>query len=147
MIRGSCFCRGIQYEIDKVALITHCHCPVCRKTASAAFATWAHVEAGSFRFVQGQELVKKYLDEAGMGREFCGVCGSLAPGKPDHMVTWSVPAGTLDDDPGVRPVLHVFVSARAHWWTITDELPQFEKWVPGTEPPFARDAATAESEG
>ena len=138
MIRGSCLCGGVQYEVDRVAVMSHCHCSVCRKATGAAFATWAHVEAVDFRFVRGQELVKNHRNAEGMGREFCSICGSLAPGKPEHMKTWSIPAGTFDDDPGVRPVAHVFVSSRAHWWTIDDDLPQFEKWVPGFEPPFAR---------
>ena len=137
MIRGQCHCGGIRYEIEEVALMSHCHCTVCRKATGAAFATWAHVTDASFRLVSGAELVRKHLDETGMGREFCGVCGSPAPGKPDHMTTWSVPAGTLDDDPKVRPVAHVFVRSCAHWWSIEDELPKFEKWPPGMEPPFA----------
>jgi hypothetical protein len=36
-----------------------------------------------------------------------------------------VPLGTLDDDPGVRPELHVYVANKAPWFTITDDLPQF----------------------
>jgi hypothetical protein len=40
----------------------------------------------------------------------------------------------LDDDPVVRPRLHVFTSSRAPWWTIQDDLPQHDKWVPGYEP-------------
>lgn len=142
MVRGSCFCGGVRYEADQVAVMSHCHCVVCRKTSGAAFATWAHVEPRYFRFVQGEQLVKKHLNAEGMGREFCGVCGSPVPGKPEHMTSWSIPAGTLDDDPEVRPVAHVFVSSRAHWWTIGDDLPQFEKWAPGFEPPFARKGAS-----
>jgi hypothetical protein len=35
-----------------------------------------------------------------------------------------LPLGTLDDDPGVRPSAHVWVSSKAPWWEITDDLPQ-----------------------
>ena len=73
-----------------------------------------------------------------MGREFCRVCGSPVSGKPDHMQTWSIPGGILDDDPVVRPAAHVFVRSRAHWWRIDDELPRFDTWPTGMEPPFAR---------
>ena len=48
--------------------------------------------------------------------------------------TVSIPAGLFDDDPKVRPRLHVFTSSRAPWWTIQDDLPQHEKWVPGYGP-------------
>jgi len=36
----------------------------------------------------------------------------------------SVPAGLLEDDPGVRPRLHVFTASKAPWWEINDDLPQ-----------------------
>ena len=28
----------------------------------------------------------------------------------------------------------MFVGSKAAWWEITDDLPQFEKWVPGDAP-------------
>jgi hypothetical protein len=55
----------------------------------------------------------------GSFRAFCRVCGSIAPSKAAHLTTVSIPAGLLDDDPGVRPKLHVFVSSKAPWWEIT----------------------------
>jgi hypothetical protein len=56
------------------------------------------------------------------------------PGQVPYLATVSVPAGLLDDDPGVRPRLHVFVGSKAPWWEINDDLPQYAKWVPGYEP-------------
>jgi len=40
-----------------------------------------------------------------------------------------IPAGTLDDDPGVRPRRHIFVDFKAPWFEITDTIDQF-----GTKP-------------
>lgn len=34
--------------------------------------------------------------------------------------------GTLDDDPGVKPALHIFVGSKAPWFDISDGLPQHE---------------------
>lgn len=42
--------------------------------------------------------------------------------------------GTVDGDPGVRPGKHVLVGSKAPWYEITDALPQFEEWPPGTWP-------------
>jgi len=36
-----------------------------------------------------------------------------------------IPAGTLDDDPGLRPQRHIFVDFKAEWFDITDGLPRF----------------------
>ena len=31
----------------------------------------------------------------------------------------------VDDDPGIRPAMHIFVGSKAPWFTITDDLPQY----------------------
>jgi hypothetical protein len=134
MISGSCLCGGISFEIDEVIALTHCHCSICRKLTGAAFATYAHVEVSKFRFLSGEELIRRFESTPGSYRGFCSVCGSIAPGKAPYLSTVSIPAGLLDDDPGVRPKLHVFAASKAPWWEITDGLRQFEKWVPGYEP-------------
>jgi hypothetical protein len=36
-----------------------------------------------------------------------------------------IPAGTLDDDPGLRPQRHIFVDVKAPWFDIADGLPRF----------------------
>jgi hypothetical protein len=43
--------------------------------------------------------------------------------------------GILDDDPGNRPVFHIFVGSKAPWYEITDELPQYEAFPPDYTPP------------
>ena len=49
MLKGSCLCGGIRYEIDAdLGPVTNCHCSQCRKAAGAAFASNASVPAVSF---------------------------------------------------------------------------------------------------
>ncbi|MFT4118474.1 GFA family protein [Bradyrhizobium sp.] len=134
MIRGSCLCGAVRFEIDAVRALTHCHCANCRKLTGAAFATYAHVDADKFRFVAGEDKTVAYESALGSFRYRCGTCGCLTPGKASYLPTVSIPAGLLDDDPQVRPRLHVFTSSRAPWWTIQDDLPQHERWVPGYAP-------------
>jgi hypothetical protein len=115
MVRGSCLCGGIQVEAEWVSLLRHCHCSMCRKETGSAFGTVAVVKPADFRFARGEELVQSLL--------------------ADKIVI--IPAGTLDDDPGLRPVLHQSAGSKAPRWEIADSLPQFEKWVPGYEPEWA----------
>lgn len=126
MITGSCLCGGIRFEIDAVLALTHCHCTICRKVTGAAFATWAHVRKKQFRLISGEDLITQYESSPGSHRRFCRVCGSVAPGQAPYLPTVSIAAGLLDDDPQVRPSLHVFVSSKAPWWEIQDELPRHE---------------------
>jgi hypothetical protein len=134
MIRGSCLCGAVRFEVDEVRSITHCHCTNCRKLTGAAFATYAHVEVDKFRFLTGEDMTVRYESALGSFRYRCKICGCLTPGKASYLETVSIPAGLFDDDPKVRPRLHVFTSSRAPWWTIQDDLPQHEKWVPGYGP-------------
>ena len=46
----------------------------------------------------------------------------------------SVPAGPLNDDPQVRPSMHVFTSSKAAWVDLNDDLQKYENWVPGFVP-------------
>jgi hypothetical protein len=134
MIKGSCACGGIKFEVDKVLALTTCHCSNCRKLSGSAFGAYAHVAKKDFRFIAGEDLMDSFESSPGSIRKHCRVCGSQAPGQAPYLPTVSIPAGLLDDDPGVKPALHVFVSSKAPWWEITDDLPQHEKWVPGYEP-------------
>jgi len=135
MVRGSCFCGGIRFEAETVPLITTCHCSKCRKSRGAAFSATASVPLSDFRFVRGAELIQVYEPSGGgYSPAFCRVCGSSAPWVVEERQLVLVPAGLLDDDPGVRPALHMFVDSKAPWWEITDALPQFENWVPGYAP-------------
>lgn len=134
MIRGSCACGGVHFEMDAVRSLTHCHCTICRKLTGASFATYAHVEKDKFRWTSGQYLINHYESTPGSIRAFCRVCSSMVPSQAPYLETVSVPAGLLDDDPGVRPRLHVYTSSKAPWWDIVDDLPKHEKWVPGFGP-------------
>ena len=115
MIKGSCACSGIRFEIEAVRSMTHCHCAICRKLTGASFATYAHVEESKFRWLGGDKTIRRYESAPGSFRSFCPTCGSLVRGQASYLATVSVPAGLLDADPGVRPRLHVFTSSKAPW--------------------------------
>jgi hypothetical protein len=127
MLSGSCLCGGIKYEI-KGALFAalNCHCSMCRKAQGAAFRSRARVHAADFRLLAGEDLLTFYESSPGNHRGFCRVCGSPMLTKFDSdSAVLSLPLGALDDDPGIRPQLHVHVASKAPWFTITDGLPQF----------------------
>lgn len=134
MVRGSCLCKGVQFEATEVRLIVLCHCSMCRKANGAAFESGAAVPSADFKLTKGEDLIQTYESSPRNRRAFCRVCGSRAPSSSADGKLYHVPAGLLDDDPGVKPALHMFVGSKAPWWEITDDLPQFEKWVPGYGP-------------
>jgi hypothetical protein len=56
---------------------------------------------------------------------------------PDPDITWNgqafLPAGPLDDDPGVRPLAHIFVASKAPWFDVADDVMCFDAFPPGAE--------------
>jgi hypothetical protein len=126
MIRGSCLCGGVKYQINgALSHARNCHCTMCRKAHGAAFRSRASAKTTEFEWLQGENLVTFYESSPGNYRGFCSVCGSPVVTKFRDASYYGVPLGTLDDDPGVRPELHVYVANKAPWFTITDDLPQF----------------------
>jgi hypothetical protein len=123
---GSCLCGDVRYAIDgRLETILHCHCSMCRKWHGSAFRTRAGVRASTFRWLQGEHLLSRYESSPGTTRTFCRICGSkLVSLFADTPETLGLALGTLDTDPGTRPLCHVFVTSKAPWFEITDDLPQ-----------------------
>jgi len=132
MLRGSCLCGGIRYEINGPLFgALNCHCSMCRKAHGAAFRTRASVKTTDFRWLQGEDLVTYYESSAGNHRGFCKVCGSPILSRFDFdPAVYGLPFGALDDDPGKKPKFHVFVADKAPWHDITDNLPQYPELPP-----------------
>ena len=102
---------------------------MCRKAHGAAFGSFLHATSEGFRWNAGEHLIERYQSSAGNVRAFCRVCGSSMPVLEDgnHV---NIPAGTLDDDPGVRPIVNIFAGSKAPWFDIEDSLPQFNEFPP-----------------
>ena len=132
MIKGSCLCGGVRFEVARILpLFELCHCNRCRKATGSAFSAAFAVRPEDFRLLQGKDLIMSYeapiLDAPPPYRVcFCSRCGSQVP-PPDVDPTWNwfkVPAGLLDDDPGICPNRHIFTHLKAPWFDITDDLPR-----------------------
>jgi len=126
MLRGSCVCGTVRYEINAAPwTMYYCHCGTCRKATGTSFATNLIVAADDFVVVAGREALKAYESSPRKHRHFCGACGSpiYSQGEATKSIV-SVRAGTVDGDPGVRPSVHAYVASKAPWTEIHDDLPQ-----------------------
>ncbi len=131
-LRGSCLCGGVRYEVTRpLTGALNCHCSMCRKAHGTAFRSRARVAAADFRWIEGEDLVTWYESSPGNHRGFCRVCGTPLLSRFDFDRTvHGLPLGALDDDPGVKPQMHVFVASKAPWHEITDTLPRFDGFPP-----------------
>lgn len=124
-MKGSCLCNKVTYEIrGDIQGINYCHCRQCRKASGSAFGTSAAVNKQTFHILDGRENVAAYESTPGKNRYFCRICGSPLYSQRDEADRIYVRLGTLDDDPGARPDVHIHVSSKAVWHEITDDLPQ-----------------------
>jgi hypothetical protein len=132
MIKGSCLCGGVRFEIEKAAgPFELCHCNRCKKVTGSAFLAGLYVRTKDFRMIAGKELVATF--EAPILRDpppyrtfFCRRCGSPLPNPEPKSATLEIPAGLLDDDPGLKADKHIFVELNAPWLEIRDNLPQYD---------------------
>ncbi len=132
MIKGSCLCGGVRFEIDQAAgPLELCHCNRCRKVSGSAFLAGLYVLTKDFRITDGVELINTY--EAPILRTpppyrayFCRRCGSPLPNPHPQLETMEIPAGLLDADPELKADKHIFVDVKAPWFDIRDNLPQYD---------------------
>lgn len=138
MIKGSCLCGAIGYEIlQPPQLAYNCHCQRCRKARGTAFASNLFVPLDAFRYTRGEDKLESYkVPEAErFTHVFCSACGSSLPFLNLARAVAVVPMGSLDDDPGHPPDAHIFVGSKAPWFTITDSLPQHQRQRAGASRP------------
>ena len=125
MLRGSCLCGGIRYEVTgPLRTPLNCHCSMCRKATGAAFRTRAAVTESDFHWISGEDLLGRYRSSEFETRTFCSVCGSTLVTLIPRRKEAGLALGTLDDDPGIRTERNIFVSSKAPWNEICDDLPQ-----------------------
>lgn len=138
--RGSCLCGDVRWEVDAPDFMTHCHCSRCRKAHGAAFATGVMAPADTFRSTRGRDSIERYFSSPEVARPFCRRCGSPVPDGQPFQGMVVIPAGGFDDDPGVRPIAHMFVADKAPWVELPDDgLPRFDAYPPGIDSPVLDD--------
>jgi hypothetical protein len=132
MIKGSCLCGGVRYEVTgPFRAMACCHCRECRKASGAEFATNATVNLADLQLSAGEELLGEFESSKGQARVFCRRCGSPImkrfAARPDEV---RLRLGCLDSNIDERALAHVFVGEKPNWSEIHDELPQFDTAPP-----------------
>lgn len=132
MYRGSCLCGDVKYEVEgELGDFGYCHCRSCQKASGSAHAANCPVLRTDFRLVSGAASLREFESSPGKLRVFCSRCGS-----PIYAYLAANPAvvrirlGSLDSTFDKQPQAHTFVSERASWAPIDDDVPQFPTWAP-----------------
>lgn len=127
MLKGSCACGRVRYEIRGCLYgpITFCHCWRCRKQSGSSFGTLAGLDASILKFLAGLHLMRSWQSGPGVEHYFASCCGSAIYIRDTaDPATLAFPLGTLDSDPEIAEKLHLNVDTKAPWLVIADNLPQ-----------------------
>jgi hypothetical protein len=147
-MRGSCLCDAVSWRCEEpFQLMSHCHCSRCRKVHGSAYATYLTVATDRFALERGREAVVRFPSSPAFARPFCGRCGSVVPDGEATEGHVAIPAGSLDGDPGVRPLAHIFAASKAPWYEIPGALPRFDAFPPGFDSPTLPDRAPLDPPG
>ncbi|MFO0759210.1 MAG: GFA family protein [Byssovorax sp.] len=131
--RGSCLCGAVAYVLTAAPILGRiCHCSRCRRAYAAANAMNMLLPLDGVRFTRGEDNLQtfKLPDARYFKSTFCRTCGSKMPRRDEGRKITIVPMGGLDDDPGIRPNMHIFVGSKLSWDVIADGLPQFDELPP-----------------
>ena len=122
---GTCRCGDIRFEVSAApVLIEYCHCRSCRHSAGAPLMAWAGFRRGDFSFTRGAPTTHE--SSPGVGRTFCGRCGSSLTLTDERFpAEVYVALAAFDDAQAPSPEIHIWRSQRLPWLETTDALPRY----------------------
>lgn len=127
-LEGHCRCGAVRYDVaDEFQYAMNCHCVDCRAATGAACKPIAGVEREKLSVVAGEDQIMLIGDELANDQR-CARCGSFLFSVVRDGEWVHVGMGSLADAPSITPTHHIFVSQKAPWHEITDDLPQYERY-------------------
>jgi hypothetical protein len=110
----------------------HCHCSRCRKATGTGHASNLFIQPGTLRWLSGEQNIRSFKPREAQRftNSFCEVCGSRLPRQATGSDMVMIPAGSLDDEPPIRPQARIFDGSRAAWSCAGDNLPVYTEFPP-----------------
>lgn len=126
MIKGSCCCGRVQFEItEKPTMMGMCHCSRCRKVGASSLV---FVKNDHFQITQGLDSISTFKAEPPYqyNRCFCSNCGTALGDVLSDMPSFPINANCIDDKLDIENAFHEFVSEKPDWFKIEDSAKQFD---------------------
>ena len=131
--KGSCLCGAVSYQFHGPEYVfQYCHCSRCRKFTGSAHATNIIVAPDQFEWLTGADQVGRFEhpEAKHFATCFCRQCGSSLPWAAQSGGAVVIPAGTLDEDPEIRPSQNIFWKNRVAWREAVESLPHYDELQP-----------------
>lgn len=138
ILEGGCYCGAVRYESEAApAVVTYCHCAMCRRSVGAQAVAWATL-ARSAITIRGDAL-RWHESSPRALRGFCMQCGTslffVARADPEMI---DVTVGSLDEPDRCPPDCHIFVPSKVAWLPLAPALPSH---VADSSSPLVEDGA------
>jgi hypothetical protein len=119
---GRCLCGAIRYRVTGEPIwVGHCHCETCRRSCSAAFATFAGFPRERFEILSGSPGI--YRSSPGVERRFCRDCGSPLTYEGARWPTEThILLCSLEDPAALQPTFHTRTAEQLPWVHLADGL-------------------------
>ncbi len=131
--KGSCLCGAVRYQFHGPEYVfQYCHCSRCRKFTGSAHAANIIVPPEAFEWLDGADQLGRFEhpEAKHFATCFCQKCGSSLPWKAQSGGAVVIPAGTLDEDPEMRPSQNIFWKDRVAWREAVESLPHYDELQP-----------------
>ena len=126
-LAGKCECGAVRYRVpDAFEYALNCHCASCRAATGSAFKPIAGIRR-EHRRDHGRRRALLVVGEEDENHTRCAECGSLLFSVVRDGAYIHIALGSLADAPSIRPTAHIWVSRKAPWFEIADDLPQYEE--------------------
>ena len=128
-INGACLCGQVRYAVRGPFDQFHTGpCSQCRRSTGSANASNIFTSKDRIRWIAGEALTKRYdPDKPGIiSKAFCTHCGSLVPYISASSGRLVIPAGGLENDPGIRPQDNIYWPDRADWYDAVSKAPRYD---------------------
>ena len=117
-LSGGCQCGAVRFSIEALGRASICHCRMCQKAFSNAFAPLVTAKGlawtrGAPRYFQSSNKVR---------RGFCAACGTPLTYEPAGSV--EVAVGALDDPSVAPPAIQVCAEGALPWFESLPALPR-----------------------
>lgn len=124
LIQGGCYCGAVRYEIQgPIRGVVNCHCTRCTRL-NGHFGGHSKAPKEKITITQSEGLKWFKISDVAR-RAFCRECGSGLFWDHIEQDAFGIVAGSLDAPTGLTTIGHIFVSDKADFYEITDDLPQF----------------------
>ena len=125
---GGCLCGSVLYKVkDEFSTFHLCHCSQCQKITGSAYASNVFTHPDNIKWLEGKDLLIRYEDpNRDFSNAFCKKCGSGLPFLTKNGKQLIVPAGTLEEQPTIKPQDNIFWPEHISWLEESAKAKRFE---------------------